>query len=157
MKPLLDPDARVQHAALLACFSPKIAWNAPLRKIIERGPACSKNTYLRQTAARLLAKKASRQQLEAMCKHPNADMRLAGVLAAGFRLTVPASTKKLESHLPLAKPPDAACIQKYADGEIDLRCQGGRLGQYTIAEHWKADMHTDDPGASFHAAAQDRL
>jgi hypothetical protein len=116
--------------------------------LVERGPACSKDSYLRQTAARLLAEKSTRQQIEAMCKRSDIEMRLAGVLAAGFRLTVPAAGKKLESHLLLAKPPDAACRQKYADGDVDL-CTVGRVGQYTIAEHWKADMHTDDQESLF--------
>ena len=148
-KLLLDEHPQVQHAAMLAYFSPKIAWGRPVQFAIERGPACSTDPLLRQTATLLLAERATLQQLEALCSRFDAPLRMAGVLAAGYRLTLPAATKPLHAQLPLAKLPDeSAYILEYADGKVDLR-HHGRLGTFTVAEHWKADMHTDEQEALF--------
>jgi glucose/arabinose dehydrogenase len=141
---LHDKNPHVRHAAVLAHFSPKIAWTRPIERAIEDGLACSEDSYLRQSATLLLADKATRKELENLCAAADARKRLAGVLAAGFRLTLPPATKLLARHLPLAEPKnDSACIIAYADGRLDLR-QIGRIGRYTVAEHWKADMHTAD-------------
>ncbi|MBI2806801.1 MAG: c-type cytochrome [Planctomycetes bacterium] len=143
-KALHDKNLQVQHAAVSAFFSPKIAWNAAIRLAIERGPACSKDTYLRQAATLLLAKKATRQQLEALCESVDEPLRLAGVLAIGSRLTIPPIDKKLPSNLPLARlREESAYVIEYADGKVDLR-KHGRVGNYTVAEHWKADMHSEE-------------
>jgi hypothetical protein len=143
-KLLLDPDPRVRHAALLAHFSPKVAWGQPMQSIIERGPARSADLRLRQTATRLLAEKATLAQIEMLCGRVDESLRMAGVLTAGYRLTLPGATKPLHAQLPLAKLHDeSACVIEYADGKIDLR-DHGRVGTYTVAEHWRADMHTEE-------------
>ena len=66
-----------------------------------------------------------------------------GRCAAGFRLTLPKTTEPLPRHLPLRKLPDEACVVDYLDGQIDLRDRG-RLGSFTIAEHWQADKRLAD-------------
>jgi hypothetical protein len=121
-----------------AFFSPKIAWSRPVQLAIERGPACSKDPYLRQTAAMLLTRKATRKQLADLCASVDPAKRMAGVLAVGFRLTLPKTALPLAQHLPLGKLPEEACMIDYVDGKVDLR-ELGRLGSFTIAEHWNAD------------------
>ncbi len=78
----------------------------------------------------------------------NADpqMRLVGVLAAGFRLTIPPVDAKLTDDAPLApQQKEEANIILFADEKepIDLRTLG-RVGNYTVAEHWKVVPHTDE-------------
>jgi hypothetical protein len=149
MESLLDEHPQVQLAAMSASFSPKIAWGRPVQQAIERGPACNKDTYLRQTAALLLAQKATRKQIEDLCARFDTEMRLAGVLAAGYRLTLPAATTPLAQHLPLGKlGGESAYVIDYADGKLDLR-DHGRVGTFTIAEHWKADKHSEDQNLLF--------
>ena len=141
-KLLLDDNPKVQHAAMLAYFSPKFAWDRPIQQAVERGPACSDEPLLRQTATRLLAAKATRQQLEELCGRFDAPLRLAGVLAVGYRLTLPDATKAIHAQLPLGKWSDeSAYVIEYAGRKVDLR-KHGRLGTYTVAAHWNADMHT---------------
>lgn len=149
-KALIDEHAQVQHAALSAYFSPKIAWSQPARFAIERGAACSKDAYLRQAAALLLAEKATRSQLEALCSSNDPAKRRAGVLAIGYRLTLPPATRPLPPHLPLARLAEEACVIEYADGKVDLR-ERGRIGSYTVAEHWKADKRPADEELLFKA------
>jgi hypothetical protein len=137
---LVDPHPQVRHAALLVYFTGRLDWNRAVQREIEQGPARSEDTYLRQTAALLLARKSTRAELETLCSSFDAKRRLAGVLAVGFRLTLPPATQPLAQQLPLTSPQDeSVCITN----QIDLR-KLGRLGQYTIAQHWKADMHTAD-------------
>jgi hypothetical protein len=149
MESLLAAHPQVRLAAMSAHFSPKIAWTRPVQQAIERGPACSKDTYLRQTAALLLAQKATRKQIEGLCARFDAEMRLAGVLAAGYRLTLPAATRPLAQHLPLGKlGGESAYLIDYADGKVDLR-DHGRVGIFTIAKHWKANKHTEEQNLLF--------
>jgi hypothetical protein len=149
MESLLAEHPQVQLAAMAAHFSSKIAWGRPVQQAIERGPALSKDTYLRQTAALLLAEKATPKQIEDLCDRFEPAMRLAGVLAAGNRLTLPAATRPLAQHLPLGKlGGESAYVIAYADGKVDLR-DHGRVGTFTIAEHWKADKHTEEQNLLF--------
>lgn len=130
---LQSPDARLRHAALLACFAiPKL----PDAKLIVP-LACSTDTYLRQTAAFLLAEKATLEQLEQVCRAPQGAIRLAGVLAVGFRLTIPRATKELPADAPLQPlRSEESWFPVFPEGKVDLRTLG-RVGVYTMAEHWK--------------------
>lgn len=108
------------------------------------GPAQSSDSYVRQAAAFLLAEKASIEQLQKLCVSDRSKMRLAGVLAVGSRLTLPPATIPVAAKAPLApwRSQDAYTIQ-YAEEKLDLR-QFGRVGTFTVAEHWKALAHTDE-------------
>jgi hypothetical protein len=148
-KALLDDHPHVQLAAMSAYFAPKVVWGRPMQLAIERDPACSKDSYLRQTAALLLAEKATRKQIEDLCRSNNESKRLAGVLAAGYRLTLPRATRPLAQHLPLGKFRDeSAYVIDCADGKVDLR-DHGRVGTFTSAEHWKADKQTVEQNLLF--------
>ena len=81
-----------------------------------------------------------------------------GVLTAGFRLTMPAVDAKLPDDAPLApQQKEEANIILFADEKepIDLRTLG-RVGNYTVAEHWKALKHTDEQEQLF-ALLMERL
>ncbi|MEI8017621.1 MAG: hypothetical protein WCH39_05430 [Schlesneria sp.] len=82
----------------------------------------------------------------ARCRAREPQIRLGGTLTAGFRLTIPAVDAKLPSDAPLApQQKEEANIILYADEKepIDLRTLG-RVGNYTVAEHWKVLKHTDE-------------
>jgi hypothetical protein len=145
-KSLLDTDAQVRHAAVSAYFHPKVAFDRAVQQAIERGPACDKDPYLRQMAALLFAQKATLKQIEDLCGRQNAALRRAGVLAAGFRLTLPPQTAPAQ-HLKLGEISNGEKIA-YADGEVKLR-EHGRVGLFTLAWHWKEDMHTVEQEALF--------
>jgi putative heme-binding domain-containing protein len=135
-----DADPQVVLAALTAFF--RLPDGLPVTLVL--APARGEDTYLRQTATRLLAEKASLGQLEELCRSRDGATRLAGVLAAGFRLTLPPATQPLPASLPLTLFPNKeAYLVEYADGRVDLR-EYGRLGNFTLAEHWKAGKHSEE-------------
>jgi putative heme-binding domain-containing protein len=133
-----DPDAQVRHAAVVGLFEED---GEPPGQVVT-GPARSKDTYLRQAATLLLAEKASLDRLADLCRADDRATRLAGVLAAGFRLTLPPATQPLPPEVPLAKfASQDVYVIRFADATIDLR-DHGRLGYFTMAESWKACRHT---------------
>lgn len=135
---LRDSDLQVRHAALLAFFRTV----DPLPNEIVAGPARSGDRYLRQTAALLLAERASDEELAQLCRASDAAGRLAGVLAVGFKLTVPPATQPIADDLPLAKlAAEEQYVIQFADAKIDLR-ERGRIGNFTVAEHWRARPHS---------------
>jgi putative heme-binding domain-containing protein len=80
-----------------------------------------------------------------LCHATDPQTRLAGVLTAGFRLTMPPVDAKLPPDAPLTPQKEEANVILYADEKepIDLR-KLGRVGNYTVAEHWKAVAHTEE-------------
>src|SRR5262249_55200521 len=80
---LADESPRVRLAALAAVFN--ASRDLPLKAVLPS--ATSTDTYLRQTAARVLAQRAALKEIEGLLAEREAATRLAGVLAAGFRLT----------------------------------------------------------------------
>jgi putative heme-binding domain-containing protein len=149
---LADPDPRVRQAAVVAFFNV----DGDLPPEVVTGPARSTDTYLRQAATQLLAERATPDRLTDLCRAKDTATRLAGVLAVGFRLTVPPATQPVPPDLPLdrLRSEDAYVIQ-FADARIDLR-RLGRLGNFTVADHWKAGKHTAEQERLF-ALLQDRL
>ena len=112
----------------------------------------------RQTCLRF-AVKPMRKFTTARCRAPESKIRLGGVLTAGFRLTMPAVDAQLSPDAPLApqQKEEEANIIVYADEKvpIDLRTLG-RVGNYTVAEHWNALKHTDEQEQLF-ALLMERL
>jgi putative heme-binding domain-containing protein len=152
LRALQDPDLQVQHAALLAFFR----LDGQLPEQIEQGPARSTDRYLRQSAALLLAERGSDEHLAQLCTSADAAGRLAGVLAVGFRLTVPSATKPVARDLPLAAlPGEEPYVIHFADTKIDLR-KHGRIGNFTVSEHWRAKEHSGDQ-ERFFSLLVDRL
>jgi putative heme-binding domain-containing protein len=151
---LADSDPQVQLAALAAFFDPTVA--LPLGAVTDL--ARSPDPYLRQTATRLLARRATLDQLQDLLRSPDPAVRLAGVLAAGVRLTTPPDEPPPQVRL--VYPAENAFFKvkiHYADGEADLRALG-RVGSYTTAEYWKAITPDAEQTALFRllmAALQD--
>jgi putative heme-binding domain-containing protein len=82
----------------------------------------------------------------AQCRDTDAKVRMGGVLTAGFRLTMPPLTATFSDEAPLTPHmKEEANVILFADEKepIDLR-KFGRVGNYTVAEHWKALKHTDE-------------
>jgi putative heme-binding domain-containing protein len=141
---LADANPQVALAATTACFD---VADVPFDSIV--GVARSADTYLRQAAARVLAERASREFLKGCCSSADEPTRLAGVLAAGFRLTLPPATRPIAASLPLTPWPSADVYHvRYFDETVDLRTLG-RLGMFTVAEHWNAQKHTDEQESLF--------
>ncbi|MFP6768468.1 MAG: hypothetical protein VB859_09865, partial [Planctomycetaceae bacterium] len=126
---LQDPSASVQLAALQALFRLE-----KLPSEVIQGPACSNDTYLRQTATRLMAAKLSVDQLAELLQSPDSNIRLAAVLALGRQLTVPAMD---------FVPPDLLKLGKtvgpriHIDQEVVDLSKRARIGHYTIAGYWQ--------------------
>jgi putative heme-binding domain-containing protein len=141
---LADSNPQVALAATTAYFD---VADVPFDSIV--GVARSPDTYLRQTAVRVLAERASLEFLKACCSSADEPTRLAGVLATGFRLTLPPSTRPIAASLPLTPWPSADVFRvRYFDETVDLRTLG-RLGMFTVAEHWNAQKHTDEQESLF--------
>jgi putative heme-binding domain-containing protein len=142
---LNDPDLHVQQAALSACFRASAPWGEPLWRAVATGPAVKRDTYLRQPAARLLAQWSEPDQLQMLLGSGDEATRLAGILAVGFRLTMPPVDQPPRGDLPLARWANREQAYKLtlADGKFDLR-SAGRIGTYTVAEHWRVGGHTGE-------------
>ncbi|MSR57611.1 MAG: c-type cytochrome [Planctomycetaceae bacterium] len=138
---LYDDDPLVRHAGLIAGFRKF----ETIPEAVMHGFVRSRDTYLRQSATRLLAEKSSIDALATMTQSDDPLTRLAAVLAAGFRLTLPPATGTLSDDLPLApwRNSDEAYIIQYIDEKVDLR-DYGRLGTYTVADHWRAGKHSEE-------------
>jgi len=130
---LRDSSAAAQLAALHALFRLD---ELPLAVI--EGPACSNDTYLRQTATRLMADKLSAAGLAEHRQSPDARVRLAAVLALGRQLTVPAMDFVPPESLQLGK---TVGPRIYVDREVIDLSKRARIGHYTIASYWRV-AHT---------------
>ncbi|MBI3880521.1 MAG: hypothetical protein HY301_10735 [Verrucomicrobia bacterium] len=104
-------------------------------EVIE-GPGRSADTYLRQAAALLLAEKGTVPDLDALCLASNPARRLLGVLATGFRLTIPGATNAIPDTL------------QFSGGEPRLR-NSGRMGSFTVADLWRVTKPGGEQEATF--------
>ncbi len=137
---LADSNPQVQHAAVVALFDRR----EPLPEGLFAGPARSQDTYLRQASAFLLAQRATTDQLDRLLGAADASERLAGVLAVGFRLTVPPPLAEIPPALPLRyESGNAQFVITYADATVNLK-ELGRVGSFTIAQRWRTLGPNDD-------------
>lgn len=139
---LSDGDLQVQLAALAAFLDP--ARELPLPDVMKL--AAGEDLYLRQTATRILARRATLPQIEALANDRDLSVSLAGVLAAGIRLTVPPHDFVPPKELPLNYSSGNAFFKlTFADEkeQVDLRALG-RCGSFTTAEWWKVVPKTDE-------------
>jgi putative heme-binding domain-containing protein len=133
-----DDEPQVQLAAL--AYFQKAKGPLPVEQVVKL--ARSPDTYLRQVATHLLARQGSFAHLRTLDESKEEAVRLAGVLAAGIRLTVPPVHETPPTEVPLFYPAGNAFFHtklKFADrdDEVDLR-DLGRVGSYTTAQRWKA-------------------
>ncbi|MEX0938933.1 MAG: ThuA domain-containing protein [Pirellulales bacterium] len=130
---LADENPQIVHAALAALFehASEPNWDTVARH------ASSRDTYLRQATTLLAARRAPDSVLESWCRADAPELRLAGVLACGFRLTVPPALGELPEAVPLTyESGNAHFTVQYFGGPVDLR-QLGRVGSFTTATLWK--------------------
>jgi putative heme-binding domain-containing protein len=136
---LRDEDPRLRLEALTAFFDP--ARELPFAAVMK--PAGSADTYLRQTATKLLARRARLEDIVDLMESPDASVRLAAVLAGGFRLTVPPPHSTPPKEVSLFYPRGNAFFHtaiRFGDrpDEVVELEKLGRVGSYTTAEMWKA-------------------
>ena len=138
MKALHDASPAVKLAALAAFADPGEAPKLePVGEI-----AMGSDTYLRQAASRVIARYEDADSLRDWMGVPLSKVRLAAVLAAGTKLTVPPADEEPPAEVPLFFPADDGFFHAkavYADSEapVDVRSLG-RVGSYTTAQRWKA-------------------
>ena len=147
-KALEDPDNAVKHAALTSLFED--SENIPFDLIARL--AQSSESFLRQTAAQLLAERGSLADLQLLTESPKAQARMAGVLSLGFKLTMPPGTGKLPSDFPLNTNGFKSKVQ-YDGGIEDLALQS-RVGVFTIAEAWSRRWHAPEEEKVFDLLAR---
>jgi putative heme-binding domain-containing protein len=150
-KNLASKDLRVAHAALIAIFDGFDKF--PFDSVCAF--ARSKDSYLRQTAAQLLAEKATLDQLQKLADAPVAADRLVGVLALGMRLTIPPATQPLPDYYSKTAPAFAPTAQ-YADEKVETRAFGP-LSNFTMAEVWEQNKEKIPDGEEIFAILQRSL
>jgi putative heme-binding domain-containing protein len=134
---LSDSEPRVQHAATVAFYN----LDGPVPEELVTRSAVSDESHIRQAATMLLAKRSSVSEFQRLCSSEDRAIRMAGVLAAGFRLTMPPVHEPLDSALPLdAYSGEEPYVIGYADATIDLR-DFGPAGMFRVADHWKMREH----------------
>ena len=140
---LEDPAPEVRLATLSGLHSlPATNRLIAQRQIAEL--ARSTDAYLRQSATLYIAERWPMEAVEALAQQKDAPTRLAAVLAAGFRLTLPPVNGLIDERMPLdpLRSEEAYVIQ-FADANLDLR-DFGRVGNFTIADHWKVGGHSPE-------------
>ncbi len=125
-----DPAPSVRLTGLAGCLDQ--GTSLPFAAVV--GAASEDMTYIRQLAAMILAQRASVVQLTALCDDPLSSRRRAGVLAAGFRLTMPPWDQAPPASTPLDLWIDGYTVH-YAGATEDLRTKG-RIGVFTVADAW---------------------
>jgi putative heme-binding domain-containing protein len=142
-KALADTNLQVAHAALIGLFDRYGNFpREPVFRLAESG-----DSFLRQTAVQLLAEKASLAELQQLSESTRSPARLAGVLALGFRLTVPQSATSLPNDFPLNPKGFSAKVQ-YAEG-IENLATHAQLGVFTIADAWAHRARTPEEETIF--------
>jgi len=141
---LRDPSPPVRLAALDGLFDQ--AHDLPFEQVVSA--ACEDATFIRQTAAFLLARRATEPQLKTLCESPDPKRRRAGVLAVGFRLTVPEWDTNPAASTPLT-PERKGYRITYADGVVEDLAKHGRIGDFTIAVAWAKRTPTPDDALLF--------
>jgi hypothetical protein len=111
----------------------------------------SKDSYLRQAAALLLAERTARR-----CVQRAGSCGAPGGCACGW-VSLRSLQRPRHSRIAPTGSGWAEDVYKitYADKKVDLR-ELGRIGLFTVAEHWKAAKRTDEQEAIF-SLLQSRL
>lgn len=135
---LTDADPQVVLAALIGVFDRCEDFpRAPVIALAE-----SDDSFLRQTAVQLLAEKATLPELQKLAESNDAKERLVGVLALGFRLTVPAATKPLPADYTLEA--NGFNLKVQYDGGVEKLGTKDRAGVFTMADAWEDHAKTPD-------------
>jgi len=133
-----DPDPRIELVGLHHFLDR--ADPLPFDRVAQL--ASSSDSYLRQTASLLLARRGSEADLAGLLASQSAARRLAGVLALGTRLTVPPANDVPPTNVRLTLPSENAFFKRslhFADPPqlVDV-AKTDRVGSYTTAARWRA-------------------
>lgn len=136
---LQDTNPQCRHAAVVGLFQ-----FDRIPEALFSGPSQSEDSYIRQASAQVIAEKCSVAQIADLCRSEEPRVRLAGVLAAGFRLTIPPAIGPFDESLPLQPwPNEKEYLVDYDRETVDVRTLGP-VGIFTTAEHWAAGNHTPE-------------
>lgn len=137
-KALDDAHPPVVHAALVALRERFAELDAQARVITL---AQSPDRLLRQAAVQLLARRLTSNAIRNLCESSAPSERLAGILIAGERLTVPSFSGALPKDWP--QSPMRSQVA-YVDETVELR-----TGNFTMADVWAAAPKSPDQQALF--------
>lgn len=145
----LKDDPRIQRVALAAYLNRKL--ESPRSVDMPGMIQPSGDRFVQQSAAMYAAlalgeDDGNLSQMGRLIVQKDADQRLLMTQAIGYFLTVPIVDWQPPETAPLQPQKDEkANIIEFADVKepVDLR-QWGRVGNYTIAELWKAVPHTEE-------------
>ena len=139
---LADPSGPIRLAGLEGLLA--LGGRPPLAAVakLAGGP----DPTLRQAAAMLLARTASPEDLDHLARSKEGSLRLASVLAAGVRLTVPPANAGPPRGVTLSFPKESAFFSprlRFAGSTdaVDLAALGP-VGSYTTAQRWAVVTHT---------------
>ncbi len=136
-----DPAVRLAAFAVLSKQPGEIPFEAAVSmatSTMDGSGNGTNETYLRQAAEFLIARRASLPQISALCEDPDFKRRMTGVVAAGFRLTVPEFDQPLDKAVPLDEGQVKGWTVTYAGGEkVDLR-KLGSVGVFTVSDVWES-------------------
>ncbi|MDA0832088.1 MAG: c-type cytochrome [Planctomycetota bacterium] len=155
---LKHDDRQVRHAAVLQYFADDDQSCSPLLHFFANN---YDDAYLRQSTAIILAEREELELFSALCRSTdsknaeNEAYRMLGTLAVGFRLTMPPVHAKIPEHLPLTewRVPEETLKIVLAD-RVEQLPKTGRVGVFTLAEHWNAAPHTDEQEQLFQLLAE---
>jgi putative heme-binding domain-containing protein len=137
-KALDDANPQVVHAALVALRERFTELHAKARVITL---AQSADRLLRQSAVQLLARRLPLPAIQKLCESSTPAERLAGVLIAGERLTVPPVSGALPESWP--QSPMLSKVA-YVDETVELH-----TGNFTMADVWAAAAKSPEEQSLF--------
>jgi putative heme-binding domain-containing protein len=140
---LKDADPRVRLAALTGLFDQTN--DLPFGEVATA--ACDPSSYIRQAAMLLLARRATPSQLQSLCASTDLSRRRAGVVAIGFRLTLPAWDQPLDRTTPLDASKKDAYRVTYAGDVTEVLTDRAPMGNFTASEAWAARSKSADDEA----------
>jgi len=137
---LKDADPRVRQAALAGLQNQTD--ELPFDAVVSA--AGEDFSHIRQAADFLLAQRATVAQLRELCASPELPRRRAGVVAIGFRLSLPPWDQPLDpsTHLDASKKGDYRVA--YADGAAEVLTERSPMGNFTASEAWATRVKTSD-------------
>ncbi|MDR3401337.1 MAG: c-type cytochrome [Chthoniobacter sp.] len=140
---LKDSDPRVRQAALAGLQDQTS--DLPFDAVVTA--AGEEFSHIRQAADFLLAQRATVAQLRALCGCPELPCRRAGVVAIGFRLSLPPWDQPLDPSTSLdASKKDAYRITYAGSAEVVLT-ERAPMGNFTASEAWASRHKTSDDQA----------
>lgn len=138
---LKDGDARVRQAALAGLQNQTD--ELPFEAVA--AAAGEDFSHIRQAANFLLAQRATVAQLRELCVSPELPRRRAGVVAIGFRLSLPPWDQSPDSSTQLDATKKGDYRVTYAGGgAVEVLTDRAPMGNFTASEAWASRVKTSD-------------